>query len=81
MKKKTYSVSALPKADLTDDRPRGGMDRTSRRQASTHTLYEVKTIKIDRSGMRSVQTRKSIDDQPQEVRDLSNSMQMLHSIK
>ena len=41
----------------------------------------MKTIKIDRSGTRSVLTSKSIEDQPKEVRDFSNSMKMLHSIK
>ena len=64
-----------------DDRSPAEKDGAGRRRGSIHTLYEVKTIKIDRSGMRSVQTCKSIDDQPQEVRDFANSMKMLHSIK
>lgn len=60
MKKKTYSVAALPKVDIMDDR--SPLGKENRHQASTHTLYEVKTIKIDRKGTRSVETSKSIDD-------------------
>ena len=74
VKKKTYSVSALPKSEEMQGKSPNKTLGVSRHQTSTHTLYEVKTIKIDRSGTRSVLTSKSIDDQPKEVRDFSNSM-------
>jgi len=88
VKKKTYSVSALPKSEEMQGKSPDKTLAASRHQASTPDMnilqkykYEVKTIKIDRSGTRSVLTSKSIKDQPKEVRDFSNSMKMLHSIK
>lgn len=80
VKRKTFSVSALPQANVQDEKSPAGAGQASRKR-SPHTLYEVKTIRIDKAGRRSEKSSMSMDKQPQEVRDLSNSMQMLQSIK
>ena len=51
------------------------------KRGSVQTVYEVQTIKVNRQGQRSYSKRMSVDQEPNEVSDILNSLHMLKMIK